>query len=100
MTTQEPHISARKWNYAPCGMQVDGTPCLCVCMRPTVVGGAGGHSPTCEYRTSIQGPILKQNSEPYKMTNSVDLYMNNVPFLHIKVAWSLKLIAILRMLSL
>lgn len=43
MATQEPHISAGKWNYAPCGMQVGGTPCLC--MYPTVVTGAGATVP-------------------------------------------------------
>lgn len=81
-------------------MQVGGTPCLYVCMCPTVAGGAGGHGPTHEYKTSIQGPILKQNNEYYEMTYSMDLYMNNVPFLHIKVAWPFKPIALLRMLSL
>lgn len=51
-------------------------------------------------RDQHKGPILKQNNGRYEMTNSMDRYMNNVPFLHIKAAWSLKPIAILRMLSL
>lgn len=73
--------------------------CACACV-PLWLEVQVAMVPQREYRISMQGPILKQNNEHYEMTNSMDLYMNNVPFLHIKVAWPLKPIALLRMLSL